>query len=84
MKTTLTVLAALAALVAPGAAFAATYQYVSVSGDVLTIVAPDPDTAIRTAPAIAPTSGVLLIDEPGDMLPKDSDVPIDSTPPVTP
>ncbi len=85
MKILLTVITAFsAAAVLPSMAFAATYQYVSYTGDIMTTIAPDAQTAIMTAPSIAATSGVLLIDEADDALPATMDVPIDPTPPVTP
>jgi|GEM_PF-1264278 len=67
--------------IAPASAYAATYQYISVSGDVMTITAADATTAITVAPNIAPTSGVMLITESSDALPANMDVPIDPTPP---
>jgi hypothetical protein len=55
-----------AALALPGAAFAATYAYVNTTGDVATVIADDPMTAINIAPAIAVHSGVMLLTSPSD------------------
>lgn len=53
---------ALAMLVAPTAeAFAAMYAYVNAEGEVRTVEASDPNTAIRTAPGIHQRSGVILL-----------------------
>lgn len=57
---------ALAALVLPGVASAAMYAYVNADGEVRTVEAPDPNTAIRTAPNIHIRSGVMLIDSAED------------------
>ncbi len=58
--------AAVAALASPTFTFAATYAYVNTSGDVTTVTASDANTAIMTAPNIAPRSGVLLLDSESD------------------
>jgi hypothetical protein len=60
------------------------YQYVAITGDVMTVVAPDANTAIIVAPQRAPTSGVLRVDETEEALPTNMEVPIDPTPPVAP
>ena len=66
MKKILATTATAAALAIPGISFGATYAYVNVSGDVQTMTANDPNTAIATAPSIHPRSGVLLIDSEAD------------------
>lgn len=54
---------ALAAIVAaPAGAFAATYAYVNTAGEVMTMEAGSPNTALTTAPDIAARSGVMLIE----------------------
>lgn len=84
MKILMTTLVALASVVAlPAAAFAATYQYISSGGDVMTVIAPNADTAIMTAPGIAATSGVMLVNDMDNALPSGMDVPLDPTPPTT-
>ena len=50
----------------PVAASAAMYAYVNQDGEVRTVEATDPNTAIRTAPGIHPRSGVLLLDSTED------------------
>jgi hypothetical protein len=60
------ILAALAVMAAPAGAFAATYAYVNASGDVSTVTANDPTSAIMTAPNIAVHSGVMLLTNPAD------------------
>lgn len=63
MKTAFIGALALAAVVAvPGFTFAATYAYVNTAGEVMTMEAATPNDAIMTAPSIAPTSGVILMD----------------------
>ena len=58
---------ALAALVAfPAASFAQMFAYVNADGEVRTVEANDPNTAISTAPAIHMNSGVLLLDSSED------------------
>lgn len=57
---------ALAAMVLPSVATAAMYAYVNADGEVRTVEASDPNTAIRTAPGIHPRSGVILIDSAED------------------
>ncbi|HEY0010468.1 MAG TPA: hypothetical protein VGB97_00970 [Candidatus Paceibacterota bacterium] len=47
-------------------ASAAMYAYVNQAGEVRTVEATDPNTAIRTAPAIHARSGVMLIDSTDD------------------
>lgn len=42
------------------------YAYVNQAGEVRTVEATDPNTAIRTAPAIHARSGVMLIDSTDD------------------
>jgi hypothetical protein len=80
----LVVLTSLAAvLMLPEVAAAQMYQYVTREGELETIEAPDASTAILVAPLRAPTSGVLLVDEAGDALPTNMEVPIDPTPPAT-
>lgn len=54
---------ALAAIVAaPSGVFAATYAYVNTAGEVMTMDAASPNSALATAPGIASRSGVMLID----------------------
>lgn len=58
---------ALAAIVAvPGMTLAATYAYVNVSGEVMTVEATNPTSAMGTAPSIHPRSGVMLIENTAD------------------
>lgn len=58
---------ALAAIVAiPGVSLAATYAYVNTAGEVMTMEASNPSTAISTAPGIHPRSGVMLIQSTND------------------
>lgn len=58
---------ALAAIVAiPGVSLAATYAYVNTAGEVMTMEASNPSTAISTAPGIHPRSGVMLIQSTSD------------------
>lgn len=58
---------ALAAFVAiPGVSLAATYAYVNTAGEVMTVEASNPNTAITTAPSIAARSGVMLIEVTSD------------------
>jgi hypothetical protein len=54
------------AVAAPVAAFAQTFAYVNTSGDVATVEANDPMTAINIAPNRAVHSGVLLLVNPSD------------------
>lgn len=58
-------LAALFALV-PAASYAAMFAYVNQDGEVRTVDAADPNTAIMTAPAIDEHSGVILINSASD------------------
>lgn len=60
------VLGAFVLAAVPTLSFAATYAYVNQSGDVATVVANDPNTAIATAPNRAMTSGVLLLKTAAD------------------
>ena len=55
---------AVAAIAATPASFAlaATYAYVNTQGEVRTVEAADPNTAINTAPGIHMNSGVILLD----------------------
>lgn len=59
---------ALAAIIAipGGMTLAATYAYVNVSGEVMTMEAATPASAISTAPSIHPRSGVMLIETTAD------------------
>lgn len=50
----------------PSMAQAATYAFVNQSGNVSTVVANDPNTAIATAFNIHPRSGVMLLNTTGD------------------
>lgn len=59
-------LAVLGAVALPAATFAATYAYVNTSGEVMTTESATPNQAIATAPSIAPTSGVMLIEVEAD------------------
>lgn len=65
-KAFLGALALAAAIAVPGVSFAATYAYVNNAGEVMTMEAADPFTAIRTAPNIDEHSGVLLVDDSSD------------------
>lgn len=68
---------ALAAVVAvPGISLAATYAYVNTAGEVLTVEATNPNTAITTAPGIHPRSGVMLIEVTADQEIVGDDVPV--------
>jgi hypothetical protein len=63
MKKYLLGMLAVAAIAAPTAsALAATYAYVNTQGEVRTVEAGDPNTAINTAPGIHMRSGVILLD----------------------
>ena len=67
MKTLLlSALALVAFVAAPGVSFAATYAYVNNMGEVRTVEAATPNTAIMTAPGIDEHSGVMLIDDAND------------------
>lgn len=58
---------ALAAVVAvPGVSLAATYAYVNTAGEVMTVEAANPTSAISTAPGIHARSGVMLIEVSAD------------------
>ncbi len=57
---------AVALSILPAISYAATFAYVNTSGDVATVTANDPMTAIATAPNIAIHSGVLLLNSPDD------------------
>lgn len=61
---------ALAALVAApgGAALADMFAYVNADGEVRTVEAADPNTAISTAPGIHMHSGVIEIDSASDSI----------------
>jgi hypothetical protein len=61
---------ALAALVAApaGAALADMFAYVNQDGEVRTVEAGDPNTAIVTAPSIDEHSGVIKIDSASDSI----------------
>lgn len=64
---------ALAAVIAvPGVSLAATYAYVNTAGEVMTMEASNPSTAISTAPGIHPRSGVMLIETTNDSVVGDS------------
>ncbi|MDP3880698.1 MAG: hypothetical protein Q8Q32_00760 [bacterium] len=60
-KFLITVGFALLAFALASVAMAATYQYVDVNGNLLTIVADNPTEAINNAPNRAPSSGVVLV-----------------------
>ncbi len=69
MKTLITsALAAAAILAGPASALAATYAYVNTNGEVRTVEAADPNTAIITAPGISTHSGVMLINDVSDQV----------------
>jgi len=53
-------------LAGPALTYAATYAYVNAMGDVRTVEATDPMTAINTAPNIHMRSGVMFIDSTDD------------------
>ena len=55
------IVAAAVLVVSPSVSFAATYAYVNASGNVNTVVADNPNTAIATAPNISTHSGVMLL-----------------------
>lgn len=57
---------ALAALLVPVLTFAASYAYVNTLGEVRTVTADTPTSAIDTAPGIHSRSGVLLLDSQAD------------------
>ena len=56
-----TILGAFVLAAVPNLTFAETYAYVNKLGEVATVVANDPNTAINIAPNRALTSGVLLL-----------------------
>lgn len=58
--------ALMASAAMPFSAFAATYAYVNTAGEVSTVDAADPSTAINVAPNRAVHSGVLLLVTPSD------------------
>lgn len=58
--------AALFAVAAPAFSYAANYAYVNAQGEVRMVTAPDPMTAINTAPNIHMRSGVMLLDSQAD------------------
>ncbi|HRH55538.1 MAG TPA: hypothetical protein PK609_01605 [Candidatus Paceibacterota bacterium] len=59
-------LAVLGAIALPAVSLAATYAYVNNAGEVMTTEAATWQTAIQTAPNIAPRSGVMLIEVTAD------------------
>lgn len=61
-------LASAATFALPSMASAATYAYVNSAGEVRTVNADAPMTAIAAAPGIAVHSGVLLLTNPADGL----------------
>lgn len=62
MKTLILGALALAAVVAvPGVSLAATYAYVNMGGEVMTVEASTPEQAIMTAPGISTHSGVMTV-----------------------
>lgn len=68
---------ALAAIVAlPAASFAQMYAYVNADGEVRTVEANDPNTAIVTAPAIHVNSGVLELDSAADQKVVGDEIPV--------
>ena len=69
-----TSLAVLGAVALPAVSLAATYAYVNTSGEVMTTESTTWQTAIQTAPSIAPTSGVMLIETTADQEVLDEDV----------
>ncbi len=60
------IIAAVTVLAVPGFASAATFAYVNTAGEVQTVTANEPMTAINIAPNIAVHSGVLLLDSTED------------------
>lgn len=62
------IVAALAIVIMPLSALAATYAYVDVAGTVRSVTADNWQTAIASAPNIAPTSGVMLLTSANDMI----------------
>lgn len=56
----------MAVAIIPALAFAATYAYVNQTGEVRTVVADNPMTAIMIAPSIDEHSGVMLLMSPTD------------------
>ncbi len=60
------VVAAFAVMSAPALSYAATYAYVNSAGNVSTVIANDPNTALMTAPGISTHSGVMLLDSTDD------------------
>lgn len=59
-------LAALFAIAAPASSYAALFAYVNQDGEIRTVEAADPNTAIMTAPSIHMNSGVLLLNSSSD------------------
>ena len=66
MKTLLLGALALTAAALPAASFAQMYAYVNSNGEVMSIDAATPETAIATAPGIATHSGVIRLDDTSD------------------
>ena len=50
----------------PAFSFAATFAYVNQSGEVSTVSAATPESALMTAPNIDEHSGVLMLNNPAD------------------
>ncbi len=62
MKNLLLGAVALAGVIAvPATSLAATFAYVNTAGEVMTVEAATPDSAIQTAPGIATHSGVMNV-----------------------
>lgn len=60
------IVAAFAVMSVPALSYAATYAYVNTAGNVSTVTAADPNTAILIAPGISAHSGVMLLDSAED------------------
>lgn len=66
---------ALAAIAFPSASYAATFAYVNMDGEVRTVEADTPTTALQTAPNLHVHSGVMLLDSADDTDVVGDDVP---------
>ncbi len=66
MKTLILGALALTVAALPAASFAQMYAYVNTSGEVMSIDAATPETAIATAPGIGVHSGVIRLDDTSD------------------
>lgn len=68
MKTLILGALAAAAVALPAATYAQMYAYVNQAGEVMTMDAANPDTAIATAPGIDEHSGVMVVSADDDVI----------------